>query len=198
VFSPEWNKGIKKCSGGDNCECHSASKRKRRSDGHCCVPIFNITGFNFLTIRNLVHFAYTGHVNLHGRVNRGGVEEELCHKDAFSLYKAASEYQVERLRRCCFRYLCVTCTPSNVLNRLMDPNIRSYQRLQNYYLIFLRRRHREVRNSLGQELKPEIDVLLELAKTWESRCEDDNDDTSGERSEEDTSESVESDDDHNV
>lgn len=135
------------------------------------LPIIEIVD-DFVTIQNLVYFAYTGQINLHHHVDGRKSRESSWppETDAFSLYKAAHKYDIKKLEDRCFAYLCATCTTSNILSRLLNREIKHYEDLERRYLQFLCRRGRDVRNKMDElniKLTAEIDLLLRLAESTE-------------------------------
>ena len=148
VFDLKWNEGGRKCIEGGICDGHSVSKQVKWTreqltpERQYCLPIIELVDFDFHTIRNLVYFAYTGHVNL--QPNEKRAEETSCYKEveAFSLYKAAHMYGIKTLEHRCFVYLCATCTTSNILSRLLNPEIEDYEDLEKCYIEFLKSRAR--------------------------------------------------------
>lgn len=123
VFDPLWTQGkMQKCvrdGSGDDVPVPKRIKWTSEpvaGDRQGCLPIIEIVD-DFVTMQNLIYFAYTGHINLHHHVDGRRPQEESWppEADAFSLYKAAHKYDIKKLEDRCFAYLCATCTTSNIL-----------------------------------------------------------------------------------
>lgn len=108
--------------------------------------IISIDDVDPTTMHNILYYLYTGCVNLHffgdGKYPAGYPKVA----DPFLLYRAANMYLLEELENRCYHYLCSTCTPENVIERLFNnPECAYHDRIRSMYLEYLKKNFESVK-----------------------------------------------------
>lgn len=99
---------------------------------------FDPDDIDFVSLHNILYYIYTDAVNLvlpyatsEPRIQPIGFPEKA---DAFDLYRNSAKFGLNGLKERSYRYLCVTTTPNNVVQRLLHHDCCSHLRLITLFL----------------------------------------------------------------
>ena len=121
------------------------SAPERRREERAIISVDNVDS---TTMHNILYYLYTGCVNLHFSDDKDCPVGYPAAADPFLLYRAANMYMLEELENRCYLYLCSTCTPENLIERLFDnPECVHHDRIRNMYVEYLTKNFESIKTT---------------------------------------------------